>query len=89
MLAGPFVKETPIPSNLPLTRDLIRAYLKGYSTPVQTVETIEMLYPNAEGELRTKLIKTLSVIFNQMEKEGEIAIEKKKGVKGNLYKWKK
>jgi hypothetical protein len=75
--------------NSPLTRDLIRNFLKGYRQPVQTIRVIDLLYNNKSEEERNKLIKTLSVIFNQMEKEGEIVIEKRSGVKGNFYTLKK
>lgn len=75
--------------NSPLTRDLIRNFLKGYRQPVQTIRVIDLLYKNKSEEERKKLIKTLSVIFNQMEKEGEIIIEKRSGVKGNFYTLKK
>lgn len=72
-------------ANSPLTRDLIRNFFKGYKAPIQTVEMISLLYSGkSEGET-DKLVKTLSVILNQLEKEGEISIEKKKGIKGNFY----
>jgi len=77
------------PSNSPLTRELVRNYLSSYGQPMQTVQFIDLLYKNISEEERNKLIKTLSVIFNQMAKEGEIIIEKRKGVKGNFYSWKK
>jgi hypothetical protein len=75
--------------NSPLTRDLIRNLIRSYGQPLQTVQIIDLLYKGQHHEERVKLIKTLSVILNQMEKEGEITIEKRKGVKGNFYKWKK
>jgi len=76
-------------TNSPLTRDLIRNLAKGYGQPLQTVQIVDLLYKGQTDEERSKLIKTLSVMLNQMEKEGEITIEKKPGVKGNFYKWKK
>ncbi|HUM52462.1 MAG TPA: hypothetical protein PK431_11630 [Chitinophagales bacterium] len=80
--------DTPrmFPENIPLTRSLIRNFIEGYRHPVQTVETIELLYPKANEDEKNKLVKTLSVIFNQMAAEGEVIIEKRKGVKGNFYK---
>lgn len=79
--------ETPriFPKNVPLTRELIRQYFSVSKKPVQTVEIIDLLYPEIGVLQRGKLIKTLSVIFNQMAEEGEIKIEKKQGVKGNFY----
>ncbi len=82
----PYVVQT-MPENSPLTRDLIRNFLKGYEASVQTVQVINLLYPDKTEEEKDKLVKTLSVIFNQMEKEGEITIKKKPGVKGNFYRW--
>lgn len=87
-----WIDEPPQPvgfvrKNSPLTRDLIRNVLKGYGQPVQTVQLIDILYSDITAEEKSKLVKTLSVIFNQMEKEGEVTIEKRPGVKGNFYKW--
>jgi|GEM_PF-6299573 hypothetical protein len=79
-------KQTAIlPINAPLTRDLVRAFLANINGQVQTVFLIDSIYKEQTEEMRSKLIKTLSVIFNQMEKDGEIAKERKKGVKGNFY----
>lgn len=75
------------PINAPLTRDLVRNFLLGYGYPVQTVQLIDFLYRDITDEQKTKLVKTLSVIFNQMAVEGEIEVEKKKGVKGNYYRF--
>ena len=72
-----------IPTNQPLTRELIRKVLKGANRPVQTVELIDLLYSGKTVTERYNLIKHLSVIFNQMK--DELMIEKKKGVKGSFY----
>lgn len=74
-------------TNSPLTRDLIRVFMENIKKPVRTVDAIDILYPTYTDEKRSHMIKKLSVVFNQMEKEGEIKIEKKKGVKGNYYTW--
>ena len=84
---NPPPKAELIPINAPLTRDLIRLFMRSYKKEIKTVDVIKMLYPNAKDEAKSKLIKTLSVIFNILEKDGEINIEKEKGVKGNYYKW--
>jgi len=84
---NPPPKSELIPINAPLTRDLIRSFMRSYKKEIKTVDVIKMLYPNAKNEAKSKMIKTLSVIFNILEKEGEITIEKEKGVKGNYYKW--
>ncbi len=88
-----WLEHNPDPVNLPLsylplTRDTIRNFFKMYSQPMQTVSIINMLYHNKTDEEKSKLVKTLSVILNQMEKEGEILIERKKGIKGNFYQLK-
>ena len=87
LIENPPPKTELIPFNAPLTRDLIRRYMRMIKTPVRTIDAIETLYPNVKDEKKRKLIKTLSVIFNIMEKGREITIEKKKGVKGNYYTW--
>jgi len=83
------VESNIIMTNAPLTRETIRNFMKMYSQPTQTVKVIDILYPKKSEEEKGKLVKTLSVIFNQMAKEGEITIERKEGIKGNFYKWKK
>lgn len=55
---------------------------------MQTVQAIDLLYRGKDEPERKKLIKTLAVMFKQMEKAGEITSEKRKGVKGSFYKWK-
>lgn len=86
-------KDNPPPKidviqlNAPLTKDLIRTFMRNIKKQVRTIEVIEMLYPNVQDEQKSKLIKTLSVIFNILEKEGEVSIEKERGIKGNYYKW--
>ena len=89
-----FIEKQPHPQkmmkiNFPLTRDLVRNLMRGYGQPMQTVQIIDILYKGITEEERTKNIKTLSVILNQMEKANEITSERKAGVKGNFYKWKK
>ncbi|HVT83730.1 MAG TPA: hypothetical protein VHD35_00940, partial [Chitinophagaceae bacterium] len=73
----PEPRKLPL-TDAPLTRETIRNFFSMYSQPTQTVPVINMLYPNKSENEKEKLIKTLSVIFNQMAKEGEIIIEKKK-----------
>ena len=73
--------------NTKLTKDVVRAYLRQAKKPVQTVEVIDTLYPRAGQEMKDKAIKTLSVIFNTLEKDQQITVEKKAGVKGNYYQW--
>lgn len=73
--------------NSKLTKDLVRAYLRQSRKPVQTVEVIDALYPRAEQEVKDKAVKTLSVIFNTLEKDRQITVEKRTGVKGNFYTW--
>jgi len=73
--------------NSPLTRDLIRNFLQGYRMPVQTVKIISLLYDYKDQDKIDKLVKTLSVILNQMVKSGEVIMERKPGVKGNFYSW--
>ena len=70
-----------------LTKDYIRDYMKIQTRPVQTVEVIGVLFSGISKEDRNKAIKTLSVIFNTLEKDGQIKIEKKPGTKGNFYSW--
>lgn len=73
----------------PLTRDLVRRIMQKLTTPVRNVDLLGILYNKVEGEERRKLIKTLSVILNNLEKEGEIKAERTKGIKGNYYTWNK
>ena len=89
LLESPVEEHLTIKQDSPLTRDLIRRFLKMYDAPVQTAQAIDLLYDKKTVEEKSKLIKTLSVIFNQMQKEGEIEIKKEKGVKGNFYALKK
>ena len=78
-------KVQVIDSNKPLTRDLVRLFLKGYKQPIQTTEIIQILYSSRNDEDRYNLTKHLSVMLNQMAKSGELIAESKAGVKGNFY----
>jgi hypothetical protein len=73
--------------NSPLTRDLIRNFIAGYGQPIQTTKIISLLYDTTDEAEVKKLVRTLSVILSQMEKNNEITKEKRDGVKGNFYKW--
>ncbi|WP_315823317.1 hypothetical protein [Paraflavitalea speifideaquila] len=73
--------------NTKLTKDIIRAFMKQARRPMRTVEVIDALYPRATEEMKNKAIKTLSVIFNTLEKDKQIKVEKQEGVKGNFYSW--
>ena len=73
-----------------LTRDLIRQFMSQLNgRSIQTVQVVDIFYPNADEKTKTKAIKTLSVVFNNLEKDGEVTKEKKKGIKGNFYTWAK
>lgn len=74
-------------SNPKLTKDFVRQFMKMAKHPMQTVQVINALYPKAIKEERTRAIRTLSVIFNTLEKDGVIKVTKQKGVKGNFYQW--
>ena len=87
-LVNPPEAPQRFPANPSLTRDLMRRFLKSYKHPIRTAEIIDALFVGISEQERGKHIKTLSVILHQMEKEGEITVEKVKGVKGNYYSWK-
>lgn len=70
-----------------ITRDFARKFLQQINKPVKTAEIIEMTYGNATEDVKSKAIKTLSVVLNILASEGEIKMEKQKGVKGNYYTW--
>ena len=72
----------------PLTRDLIRNFLKGHNNPIRTVDIIDLIYRGKSENEKSALVKTLSVMLNQMANNTqEIEIIKKAGTKGNYYKW--
>jgi hypothetical protein len=75
------------PINPKLTKDLIRRYMQAIKKPVQTIEVVDQFFHNVTDETRTKAIKTLSVIFNTLERDGLIRTEKREGIKGNFYTW--
>jgi hypothetical protein len=90
--------NNPIPaivassSNKPqLTREFVREFMKYRKKwtfrPIQTKEIVNAFYKNATEEEKTKAIKILSVVLNNLEKSGEVSIERKKGIKGNFYSW--
>ncbi|HVX51160.1 MAG TPA: hypothetical protein VHB48_13425 [Chitinophagaceae bacterium] len=86
-----FLLNPPEPKNITapvLTKDLVRITMQRMDKPLQTVEIIDMFFYDLGKERRAKMIKTLSVMLNQMERDGEITSEKKAGVKGNFYSWK-
>jgi len=70
-----------------LTRDLIRRFMSEIKKPIRTVEVVDFFFPTATEKVKDKAIKTLSVIFNNLEKEGSISKERREGVKGNYYQW--
>lgn len=72
-----------------VTQDVLRTYFLKLHGPKKTIEIVNDFFPAASKSERTKLIKTVSVILNVLEKNGEIRKEKKKGVKGNYYYSKK
>lgn len=74
-------------SNPRLTKDFIRGFMKMVKMPVKTAQIIAVLYPNAVEEERRRAIKTLSVIFNNLERDGEVKSIKQTGIKGNYYTW--
>lgn len=80
--------KTVFKVNTPLTRNLIRTFMQCNICWLRTVDLISLLYQNQPEEEIRKLIKTLSVILNQMTERDEIEIKKESGIKGNLYRWK-
>lgn len=70
-----------------ITKKFARMFLQQIKKPVQTAEIIELTYRDAPADVKTKAIKTLSVILNTLANDGEITVTKKKGVKGNFYQW--
>lgn len=74
--------------NSKLTREAVRQFMRQAHRAVQTVEVVDILYKNISKEAKDKAVKTLSVIFNTLAKDGEIKVEKKEGIKGNFYRWK-
>lgn len=89
--------ETPIPAALSsnekpqFTRDWVRTYMqyrkRWVQEPAQTKEIVENFYRNESEAEKDKAIKILSVVFNNLVKSGEVAVEKKEGIKGNFYTW--
>lgn len=73
--------------NPKLSKDFVRRFMSQIKKPVRTVEVIDMCFPNADEDTKSKHIKTLSVVFNTLKKDGQIKVEKQKGVKGNYYQW--
>ena len=76
-------------TNAPLSKELVIRFIKAIKKPVRTIDIIDIMYPKIDSEKRTKKIRVLSVMLNQLEKRGEVTIENKKGVKGNYYTIKK
>ena len=70
-----------------ISRNKIRTFMRNINKPVRTVDIIDLLYPKTTEERKRNLIKVASVILNILEKNGEVSIEKREGVKGNYYHW--
>ncbi len=70
-----------------ISKRFARMFLQQIRKPVRTAEVIEMTYRDADEQVKSKAIKTLSVVFNTLAKDGEITVTKQKGVKGNFYQW--
>ncbi|PWU00827.1 MAG: hypothetical protein C5B52_08235 [Bacteroidetes bacterium] len=81
------IHGVPIEQNPKLTKEFARTWLKKWNRPVQTKQMINAFFLAADEETKTKAIKTLSVIFNTLVKDGQVKMEKQKGVKGNFYTW--
>jgi hypothetical protein len=77
-----FIQENP-----KLGKEYVRNFMRKVMKPVRTVDVIEMCFPNADEETKSKQIKLLSVTFNTLVKDGTVKMEKQKGVKGNYYSW--
>jgi|SRR6266700_401842 len=73
--------------NAKITKELVRKFMQQVKKPMQTVEVVNILYPRAEQDVKDKAVKTLSVVFNTLEKDGQIKSEKQEGIKGNFYTW--
>ena len=87
MLEQPPPKVLFFERNPKISKDFVRTFLRQIKKPVRTVDIVEMCFDKISDEERTKTIKTLSVVLNTLEKDGQIRVEKKKGVKGNYYQW--
>lgn len=74
-----------IDQNPKFGRDMVMKFLKMYKQPVQTVQTIDILYKGLNDEQKYNLVKHLSVIYNQWTKAGILISETRKGIKGNFY----
>jgi hypothetical protein len=70
-----------------ISKSFARMFLQQIKKPVRTAEVIELTYRDADEQIKAKAIKTLSVVFNTLAKDGEITVKKQKGVKGNYYQW--
>ena len=70
-----------------ISKRFARMFLQQIKKPVRTAEVIELTYRDADEQVKAKAIKTLSVVFNTLAKDGEITVKKQKGVKGNFYQW--
>lgn len=85
LLNAPPIYWFPTPPKL--TKELIREYMRASKGPVQTVEVVDGLFIGADQETKDKAVKVVSVIFNTLEKDGQVSKEKRPGVKGNFYTW--
>jgi hypothetical protein len=85
LLNAPPIYWFPAPPQL--TKELIRDYMRSSKKPVQTVEVVDGLFVGADQETKDKAVKTVSVIFNTLVKDGQVKAEKRPGVKGNFYTW--
>jgi hypothetical protein len=85
LLNAPPIYWFPAPPQL--TKELIRDYMRSSKKPVQTVEVVDGLFVGADQETKDKAVKTVSVIFNTLVKDGQVKAEKTPGVKGNFYTW--
>lgn len=77
---------TIVNSSLPLSRELVRKVVKAAAQPLQTVQIIDILYPDKNVEEKYYLTRHLAVILSQMAKRNELIAEKRQGLKGNFYR---
>ena len=87
MLAAPPPKVYFFEVEPKISKKFARMFLQQIRKPVRTAEVIELTYRDADEQIKAKAIKTLSVVFNTLAKDGEITVKKQKGVKGNYYQW--
>lgn len=81
--------STGVPNEIKIGKEFVRNILKSANKPIQNAEIVSTYFPALVGDEREAVVRSLSVIFNTLEKDGEITKEKKEGIKGNFYRWKK